>query len=100
MSSWLGLVWREAVRRIAASPVFADRATDPQAVVRADHRDYLSRSTVGARVGALGVVDGVHWRFDQGDNLGKRFLVQLGTVVEIQTAYRAPDGGVVRTVER
>jgi hypothetical protein len=87
MKPWSELTWYEMVRRI------------PPGIVHEDVRDYLSRSTCGTRVDLLGIEDGAHWRF-AGGNLGRRFLVRDGVVVEIQTAFRVPDGDVARSVER
>ena len=70
--------------------------TDAQVQVQEDPRDWLSRCDVGDPAYAP---DGVHWRFDESGNLGRRFLVERGVVVEVQTALEGVDG-VYRAVSR
>ena len=96
------MTWLEYLRRLGAT-IGVTRWIDdaPNApIIREDKRDALSRYALGDVVDASRYPDGIYWRFDQEDNLGRRFHIDKGHVVEIQTAFQRADGSVWRAVER
>jgi hypothetical protein len=101
MRPWKAVL--EAAERMASAfkdPKLGQFVGTEQAEVQYDVLDFLTRRDVGDAVDPETTPDGVHWRFDHPQLLGKRFTIRGARVVAVADVFRDPSTGHVMWARR